>query len=203
MSPALPPDSFASRRIGLEAEHFHKKDEELVGKLRTVFNRKLDREQLRTETGISNEEVLDRLIAVNAKGEMLLAFRLYPLVEMAWADGSIDKREAKAVIDAAMKLGVPPKSAALEAIEAWLKRGPTPDGRTAWYMFANELRKTLTPAELDAFRDQLLEGARAVARASGGILGVAFEVSEKERRVLDGIAKALTHSESAPASRPT
>jgi hypothetical protein len=193
MSSTLPPDSFATRRLGLEAEHFHKKDAELVGKLRAVFNRKLDREELRASTGIKNEEVLDRLLAVNAKGEMLLAFRLYPLVEIAWADGSADKREAKAVIDAAIRLGVPVKSAALEAIEAWLKRGPTPDGRLAWYMFAEELRKTLSTAELDTFRTQLLEGAKAVATASGGILGVAFEVSDKERRVLDAITKALTH----------
>lgn len=193
MTHTLPPDAFASRRVGLEAEHFHKKDAELVGKLKAVFHRQLDREELRKATGVKSEEVLDRLLAVNARGEMLLAFRLYPLVEIAWVDRKVDAREAKAVIDAAIRLGVPPMSAALEAIEDWLKRGPTEDGRAAWYMFAGELRKTLNRAELDGFRDQLLEGARAVASASGGFLGMAFEVSAKERSVLDKIATALTH----------
>ena len=117
MASTLPPDSFGSRRVGLEAEFFHKKDADLVGKLKKVFDRKLDREELRKATGIKSDEVLDRLIDVNAKGEMLLAFRLYPLVEIAWADGSVDKREAKAVINAAINLGVPPNSAALEAIK--------------------------------------------------------------------------------------
>jgi hypothetical protein len=193
MSPTLPPDAFGARREGLEADYFHKKDADLVGKLKEVFGRKLDREELRKATGIKSEEVLERLLAVNAKGETLLAFRLYPLVEIAWADGSIDKREAKAVIEAATSLGVPPKSAALTTIEAWLARGPTEDGRQAWYMYAGELRKTLTPAELEKFRSELLAGARAVASASGGLLGVAFEISQKEQKVLDGIAKALTH----------
>lgn len=193
MSPNLPPDSFDTRRAGLEAEYFHKKDADLVGKLKTVFDRKLDRDQLRKATGIKNDEVLDRLLAVNAKGEMLLAFRLYPLAEIAWADGSVDKREVKAVIDAATKLGVPAKSAALGAIESWLTHGPPEDARAAWYAFAKELCHSLDPAELEKFRSELVAGATAVAKASGGILGVAFEISPKERKVLDTIANALTH----------
>lgn len=188
----LPSDAFEARRVGLESEYFHKKDADLVGKLKTVFDRKLDREELRKATGIKSDEVLDRLIAVNAKGELLLAFRLYPLVEIAWADGSVDKREAKAVVEAAKKLGVPPNSAALATIEDWIARGPTEDGRAAWYMFARELQNTLTPAELKAFRDELLAGAKAVASASGGILGVAFEISSKEQQVLDKVAQSLT-----------
>jgi Tellurite resistance protein TerB len=193
MSSPLSSDAFAARRMGLEAEYFHKKDADLVGKLKTVFSRKLEREALRKATGIQSTEVLDRLLAVNAKGELLLAFRLYPLVDIAWADKSVDTREVKAVVEAAMKLGVPPKSEALAAIEAWLTRGPTEDGRLAWYMFANELRKTLSPDELDKFREELLTGTKAVASASGGLLGAAFQVSPNEQRVLDQVAKALTH----------
>lgn len=193
MSKSLPPDAFAARGQGLEAEFFHKKDADLVGKLKEVFGRKLDREELRKTTGIKSDEVLDRLLAVNAKGETLLAFRLFPLVEIAWADGSVDLREAKAVVDAAIKLGVPPNSAALATIEDWLKRGATEDGRLAWYMYANELRTVLSPAELDKFRNELLAGAKAVASASGGILGIAFEINKNEQKVLDKVAQSLTH----------
>jgi hypothetical protein len=184
-------DAFETRRVGFEAEYFHKKDAQLVEKLKAVFDRKLDSESLKKATGISNPEVIDRLLAMNAKGELLLAFRLYPLVEMAWADGKADAKESKAVIEAAIKLGVPAKGAAIEAITDWMKRGPADDGRTAWYAFAGELRKTLTPAELETFRKDLLEGAKAVAKASGGLLGVAFEISASEQKVLDKIGNAL------------
>lgn len=107
MSSSIPPDAFAARRTGLEADYFHKQDADMVGKLKQVFDRKMGREELRKATGITSDQVLDRLLAVNARGEMLLAFRLYPLVDIAWADGSVDKREVKAVIEAATKLGVP------------------------------------------------------------------------------------------------
>lgn len=184
-------DAFDSRRTGFEADYFHKKDAQLVEKLKAVFNRDLDREELRKTTGISNNEVLDRLAAVNAKGELLLVFRLYPLVEIAWADGKIDPKEAKAVIDAAVKFGIPPTSAALKTLEEWLDRGPTPDGRAAWFAFAGELRKSLNEVELKTFKHDLLEGAKAVAKASGGFLGIGFDVSPAEKKVLDKVADAL------------
>ena len=185
-------DAFESRRDAFESEYFHNKDVQLVEKLKGVFNRKLDREALRKATGISNDEVIDRLLAVNAKGELLLAFRLYPLVEMAWADGVADQKECDAVIAAAMKMGVGPNSEALSALKAWLKRGPAPDGRVAWYAFAAELRKTLNPQELEKFRQDLIEGAKAVAKASGGIMGVMFEISATEHAVLNKISEALS-----------
>lgn len=185
-------DAFESRRTGFETEYFHKQDEVVKAKLHKIFQQKMDREELRKTTGISNEEVLDRLLAVNAKGELLTAFRMYPLVEIAWADGTADAKETQAVVQAAQRMGVPAASAALQALQAWLKRGPTPDGRTAWYAFAGELRKTLTAEELAKFRQDLIDGAHAVAKASGGILGVAFEISRKEQAAIDTLSKALS-----------
>lgn len=61
-------------------------------------------------------------------------------------------------------------------------------------MYAEELKKTLTPAELDKFRDELLTGTKAVASASGGLLGIGFSVSPNEQRVLDKVASTLKHA---------
>ncbi len=196
MSASFSSDAFENRRTGFEAEYFHKKDAQIVEKLKKVFDQKMDREQLQKATGISNEEVLDRLLKVNARGELLLAFRLYPLVEIAWADGSVDAKETEAVIKAAMSMGIADDSEALQALRDWLKRGPSPDGRVAWYAFAGELRKTLSHDELTKFRSDLLEGAKAVAGASGGFLGIAFEVSRAEQEAIDKIAAALSASKS-------
>ena len=49
--------------------------------------------------------------------------------------------EANAVVDAAIKYGIPADSQALEHIKEWLERGPNPEARKAWYMYAQELRK--------------------------------------------------------------
>lgn len=189
----MPQDAFDSRRNSFEERYFHTKDAELVDKLKAVFNAKRDREELRKATGIADDQVLDRMMAVNAKGEMLTAFKLLPLVEIAWADGSYDQKEADAVIAAAIKHGIPRDSSALERIKEWLYRGPNPEARKAWYMYAEALRKTLTPPELNGFREDLLKTARYIAEGSGGILGTFFTVSKGEKQVLKKITDALTH----------
>jgi hypothetical protein len=189
----MPHDAFESRRNSLEERYFHNKDAELIRKLNAVFDAKRDREALRAATGITSEEVLDRMMAVNARGEMLTAFNLLPLVEIAWADGPYEPREAEGVITAAMHHGVPADSAALAQLKTWL-RHPDPQAQNAWYAYAAELRKTLTPAQLDAFRDDLLQTARRIAESSGGILSTFFRVSRGERAVLKRITDALTHT---------
>ena len=185
-------EAFDTRRAGFEAEYFHKKDAQLVEKLKGVFHRKMEREELKKTAGITDEQVLDRLINANVKGELLLVFKLYPLVEIAWADGGIDDKEARAVTDAAIKSGMPPEGPAIKGLQDWLKRGPTADGKLAWKMFAGELRKKLTPAELTSFRNDLLSYAHSVAKASGGVFGFGGSQSPSEKRVMEEMTKALT-----------
>ena len=192
MTSPLSHDAFDDRRLAFEEGYFRTKDASTVEKLRKVFNTRKDKATLAKECGITSDQVLERLVALSIKGELLTAFKLYPLVEIAWADGSVDPRETKAVMEAAVRLGVPKDGTAIQKLGEWLQRGPTADGRTAWYAFAAELRKTLTPKELDGFRADLLRYAKTVAEASGGILGIVFQISPSEAAVLDKVAKALT-----------
>jgi hypothetical protein len=185
-------DPLESRRKGFEEGYFRNKDAELVDKLRQVFQAERDREELRRLTNITNDEVLDRLMAVQAKGQMLTAFELLPLVEIAWADGACDEREADAVIAAAIKYGVPPDSLALQQVKEWLERGHDPEALKAWYMYAQELRKILTPAELKVFRDDLLDTARQIAKLTGGLFDTFFTVSKEEKTVLEKMTDALS-----------
>jgi hypothetical protein len=193
MTNPLHSDAFGDRGRGSEEAYFRTKDAELVEKLRSVFQAKVDKEQIRRETGITNEEVLDRLVSAHLEGELLAAFKLYPLVEIAWADGSFDSKEADAVVYAAVKSGVPRDSKPMEHLQRWLHTGPTPDGKTLWRHFAKELRKTLSPAELETFRNDLLNRAHAVAEASGGILYTFLNMTKAKKKVLEEISRALTH----------
>lgn len=185
-------DQFAARGRSLEEGYFRTKDADLVEKLRKVFETSRNKEELSKATGITNDEVLQRLVNLSIRGELLTAFKLYPLVEIVWADGSFDKAESEAVVSAAIKLGIPRDSESIKRLKDWLERGPTEDGRAAWRMFAAELRKTLNPKELATFRDDLLKYAHSVAEASGGIFGVFLQVSPEEKKVIEVIQKALT-----------
>jgi len=183
-------DAFQTRGQSFEEGYFRNKDAEVVDKLRHIFQTKLDKDALRAATGITNDEVLERLVAVSIRGEMLAVFKLYPLVEIAWADGRVDQSEADAVLAAAVKVGIPQTGEAIDRLKDWLKRGPNDDARAVWKMFAAELRKTLSPAELAEFRDDLLKFANSVARASGGFLGL-MQVDAREQRIIDAINRLL------------
>lgn len=186
-------DPFVARGRSNEAAYFHAKDAVLVEKLNRIFEARRDKDELRKVTGIQDDAKLDRFIQLSLKSELLTAFRLYPLVEIAWADGYFDKKEAQAVIDAATKLGVKQESAAAARLEEWLHNGPTEDARAAWKMLAGELRRTLSQAELSSFRQDLMRYANDVAEASGGVLNMFLRVSEKEQAVINKIAALLTH----------
>lgn len=76
-------------------------------------------------------------------------------------------------------------------LESRLERGPDPEARKIWFLYAEELRKTLTPAEIKKFRDDLLERARGIVAATGHLERLLLDVGG-ERKVLAAIEKALT-----------
>jgi hypothetical protein len=192
MTGPLHQDAFEARRLGLEEEYFRSRDSQLVGKLKGVFNAGVSKEELRQATGISDESVLDRLVGANVRGEMLVAFKLYPLVEIAWADGHVDRDERNAVIDAAIKSGVPRDAETIKHLNDWLSRGPTDEMRKVWRMYAAQLKSKLTAEELAVFRKDLMSYAHHVAESSGGILGLVWQTSPAERAVIDELTKLLS-----------
>lgn len=187
----MPIDIFDARRKSLEEEFFIRKDEALKQKLKAFFEKKATRESLQQATGITDEAVLDALIALNVTHETITAFGLYPLVEVAWADGKLDDREREALLAAARNEGIAPGSPAQQVLDEWLRHPPGPDGRAAWYAYAAELSRKLSVAERRTVRNELVRRARAVAEASGGILGLGRRVSEKEEAVLAALAAAF------------
>ncbi len=194
MSGPFSQDAFDARRLGLEEDYFRHRDATLVEKLRSVFEAKRTKEELAAATGITNQEALDRLVAANLRGELLTAFKLYPLVEIAWADGRVDDHEARAIVEAAIKSGVKDNSLGMDRLKDWIRRGPTDDARKVWKLYAGELCKTLSKDELAVFRKDLIGYAKHVAEASGGILGLVFNISPSEQRVIDELSKQLTHA---------
>ena len=87
-------DIFDARRKSFEEELFRKKDAQLVDKLKVVIHPTLDKETIRQRTGVTDEYVLNNLVALNLSGDSMAAFNLYPLIEVAWADGQVDERES-------------------------------------------------------------------------------------------------------------
>jgi hypothetical protein len=140
---------------------------------------------------VTNEELLERMVEIQVNGEMMDAFQLYPLIEIAWADGDLSESEARSVLAAGEEHGIKPGTKAYEMLQQRLRRGPDPEVRKIWFLYANELRKSLSPAELDTFRTDLLDRARAVVAATGHLERLLIDVGG-ERRILAAIEKALS-----------
>jgi uncharacterized tellurite resistance protein B-like protein len=184
-------DAFKSRERALEEEFFAKHNRKLVDKLRQTLETKKSREELERLTGIHDDGVLDTLLGLGVDHTTFAAFGLYPLVEIAWADGEIDEKERKALLTAAAEHGITPGSIAQTALDDFLRRTPREEARKAWYAWAAELSRKLDPAERRKVREGLIQRARAVAEASGGLLGFGRKISAPEQRVLDAIERAF------------
>lgn len=183
-------DALHKRERALEEEFFARKNQQLVDKLKATFDQQVTREKLKEVTGVADPKLLDRLVALQVRGETMAAFWLYPLIEVAWADGKLDRRERDAILEAAVAGGIAKGSAGYEALEAGMADGPTEAKRKVWFAYARDLAARLDANERRLVRDDLLHRARVVAEASGGILGVA-KVSANEQRVLDQIAECF------------
>jgi uncharacterized tellurite resistance protein B-like protein len=183
---------FELRERSFEAEYFNRKEVELIDKLKLVFHRKIDKQSIREATGVTDEQLLDRLVELNLSGELMAAFSLLPIIEVAWADGEVDDRERHAVLSAAERHGIPRGSKAYAMLETRLREGPSKEARKIWYHYAEALKKTLSPQQLEEFRTDLLDACKRVAETSGGFLNFLFKVSANERKVIDAVERALT-----------
>lgn len=184
--------AFERRERAFEAEFFSRKNAELIDKLKLVFHKKIDKQSIRDATGVTDEQLLDQLVELNLDGELMVAFNLLPLVEVAWADGEADEREIHAALSTAEQHGIGRGSKAYALLETHLRKGTSKDGRKIWFYYAETLRKTLSPSQLEQFRKDLLDDCWRVAEASGGLLNLAFKVAASERKVIHAVEQALT-----------
>ena len=185
-------DPFEQRRKALEAEFFSKREQTLVAKLRSTLEKQHPRETLKDLTGITDDAIIDTLVTLHVDRDTLAAFALYPLVEIAWADGHVDEAERKAFMQAAAEHGLAADSPGHQALREFVKETPREDARKAWFAWARELHGRLGAGERRQLREALLERARTVAEASGGILGLGRRISAAEQAILDKIEAAFT-----------
>ena len=181
-----PSDSEFLRDRGrsLEDEFFRREDQRLMQKLEQMRTAQTSREALAKAAGIGNPAVVDKLLELGVKAETVAALALVPLVEVAWADGDLDRRERGAILDRARESGLAAGSLEHALLEAWLDRRPDPKLLTAWTHLVRGVSEQLGREESVRLKANLLDRARAVATASGGVLGMGSKVSSAEAAML-------------------
>jgi uncharacterized tellurite resistance protein B-like protein len=178
------------RRRALEEAFFARRNEELLVQFREKEAATRTKQELSAASGINDEAVLDQLLTMHINRETLAALSLVPLVQVAWADGSVVAKERTAVMAAAEQAGLRPGDASHQLLRHWLEEKPEPTMFQSWTDYAHALSATLSAEARQALKQDVLGRARHVAEAAGGILGIG-KVSHAEQAVLDQVEQAF------------
>lgn len=186
-------DAFAERGRSLEEEYFHRKEKEVIEKMRLRAAAEDERRRLGQETGVADDEVLRDLQELGYTPETVMLLHLVPLIQTAWAEGGVSQKEHDLIVKAARARGIDAGSPADQQLNGWLARRPSEA------FFEKTLRAIRTilqaqPAESrTASEKDLLSLATSIAAASGGIVGFR-SVSDEERQILARISDELKKS---------
>jgi hypothetical protein len=183
-------DLLTERGRALEYEFFHRLDQLLVQRIREALEAEERRQMLAEFTGIADQAVLDELVEFGLRPETLAAFSLFPLVQVAWANGFIDRHERLVALAAVESVGCVRGSPGYRLMEQWMDERPNANLVRAWRDYVAAFLQTLTPQARRTLGGEILARARQVACAAGGVLGIR-RVSHAERRVLAELEQTL------------
>jgi hypothetical protein len=178
-------------RRTLEDAFFLKEDAKIIARLQELRKLQESKEALSKVSGIQNDDVLQKLIDLDIRPETVVSLSLVPLVEVAWVDGKVTEKEKQAVLAATGKLGWAKGTPDYDLLERWLTHRPDPKLLEAWSHYVRDLCSRLNEQEKKNLKTFLLDQARTVAGASGGILGLGNKISKAEEAMLDKLAAAF------------
>lgn len=173
-----------------EDEYFRRQDRELIERMRKASEAAQARQELETQTGIHDPEMLQQLQDLCFTPGTISLLPLVPVLQVAWAEGGISGGERSAIVALARSRGIAAGSEADAQLTAWLDQRPSADTfRRATRLIAAMVDH---PGEgvQDVTADDLLKYCEQIAQASGGIFGIG-SVSAEERAALEQIANQL------------
>ena len=187
----MPDGILGDRRQALEASFFAKENAKLVEKLNAERRQQSAREGLAEVSKISDEALLDKLLALGVGADTWAAISLVPLVAVAWADGSVHEKERLAMLAAAQADGLAEGGPSYLLLESWMERRPDESLLANWGKYMAGVCERLDDAGRAALKSEIMDRARGVAEAAGGILGLGNKVSPEEEAALTQLEKAF------------
>ena len=94
-------------------EYFHRKEQELIEKLRKRREAEAQMKELAEASGIPNEDILKTLQDLGYTRDTVSLLHLMPLISVAWADNKVSGPEREMILEAARLHGVAEDGAAV------------------------------------------------------------------------------------------
>lgn len=186
---------FKDRERANEAAYFRQEEARLLESLRKRAPLDEIAKALGEKLQVDNPELLERVRLLGLKPETAPALLLAPLVQVAWAEGSVTNKEAETVLRLIQHRGIEADTPPYGQIIKWLENRPSDE----LFDTAVEVLKygfsVLPDAEKNERIKKIVEACNEVAEASGGglvkVLGLGSGVSGIEAETLDTIAATL------------
>ena len=198
--PADVSEEWSDGRRAHEDAYFRKRDQELVEQARLRAEDEAALQRLAEAAGVDDEDIPRDLQRLGYTVETVTLLYIVPMIEVAWADGTVSEPERDAIIAAALARGVEPGSQADRQLAQWLAnpRSAVLSDATL-HLLGAVLQKRPPDVRAPVTRD-LLAACIAVASASGGILGFR-SISDKEQRAVDRIRDELERKDAPSPHR--
>jgi len=178
------------RGRALENQFYEKEDKAKLAAMKSKLESQTSKDELRKASGMTDDAVLDKLVALGLNGNTIAALSLVPLIQVAWADGAIQSNERVAILQGAHGKGLETGTPGYELLESWLAKPPADALFQAWEAYIKSLTAQLNDEQNRLLRNQIVGFAKMVAAAAGGILGFG-KVSASEEKVLARIESAF------------
>jgi len=186
----MKPKATEKRRQTLEDMFFYEMDRRIIERRAKLQQMKQTKASLARVSGIHDDALLEKLIALDIRPETMATLIAIPLIEIAWADGVMDNKERKRLFGYAEKAGLRQKGLDPEIMSAWLTTRPDPALLKAWTHYMQTLCRELSAHERKALHDEVMADARSIAKAAGGMLGFS-QISAEEKAILKKLEQAF------------
>jgi tellurite resistance protein len=183
-----------------EDEYFLERDRILREKLRKQLEEKAraaaEHRRIASEVGVDDEELTRRIKELGFDGDNARVLHLMPLVEVAWADGSLSRSERNVILKVAATHGIQPGTPAGAFLASLLESRPS---NTVLEEILAVIKLIISSRNIKP--QSVLDACVEVAQASGGFLGLTDKVSPEEREMIDKIAASFGEEAKAHVTR--
>ncbi|HEY3802717.1 MAG TPA: hypothetical protein VGL61_08905 [Kofleriaceae bacterium] len=178
------------RGRALENQFYDKENNDKIAAMKAKLDSQGSKDELRKVSGMTDDAVLEKLVHLKLTANTIAALSLVPLIQVAWADGTVQDNERTAILQGAHGKGLDKGSPGYALLESWLAKRPSDELIEAWEAYIKALVGQLSDEQNRLLKNQIVGFAKMVAASAGGFLGIG-RVSASEEKVLGRIEAAF------------
>jgi len=173
-------------------EDVGKKEQVLIDQLRRHSTSQQEAQAIGEALGVADEEILVTLQDLGYTRETVLLLHLVPLIQIAWASGSVTAEERAMVLRLCEWRGIKRESPAWNQLNEWLDDRPSDEFMLRTLRIIRHLLDNHPASNQLAGRTDLISFCKRIASVSGGFLGIGSRISGGEEEALNQIVSELT-----------